>query len=90
MQLGKSSSSPSPYSLAAVQMWFARLYGKLGFAGASSHSGRRTFITQAARKISAAVSATCRSLPATQASQRLSAIAAFRKVHEAVRVPSTR
>jgi integrase len=39
------------YSPAAVQVWFARLYGKLGFAGASSHSGRRTFITQAARKI---------------------------------------
>ena len=32
-------------------MWFAQLYGKLGFAGASSHSGRRSFITRAARKI---------------------------------------
>jgi integrase/recombinase XerC len=39
------------YSPAAVQMWFGRLYGRLGFVGASSHSGRRTFITQAARKI---------------------------------------
>jgi integrase/recombinase XerC len=39
------------YSAAAVQMWFGRHYGKLGFSGASSHSGRRTYITQAARKI---------------------------------------
>jgi len=35
----------------AVAVWFHRLYASLGFQGASSHSGRRTFITRAARKI---------------------------------------
>jgi integrase/recombinase XerC len=39
------------YSAAAVAVWFHRLYSELGFTGASSHSGRRTFITRAAKKI---------------------------------------
>ena len=38
-------------SAAAVAVWFHRLYGGLGMAGCSSHSGRRTFITRAARNI---------------------------------------
>lgn len=39
----------------SVVMWFNRLYGNLGFDGCSSHSGRRTFITNAARKLSMVV-----------------------------------
>jgi integrase len=34
-----------------VQVWFHRLYESLGFKGASSHSGRRTFVTRCAKKI---------------------------------------
>ena len=34
----------------AVAVWFHRLYAGLGMIGCSSHSGRRTFITRAARK----------------------------------------
>jgi integrase/recombinase XerD len=35
----------------SVVNWFARLYGELRFEGCSSHSGRRTFITNAARLV---------------------------------------
>ena len=35
----------------SVVNWFARLYGDLGLTGCSSHSGRRTFITRAARLV---------------------------------------
>ncbi len=38
-------------SAASVAVWFHRLYSGIGLAGCSSHSGRRTFITRAARKI---------------------------------------
>jgi integrase/recombinase XerD len=36
---------------AAVVNWFAELYRQAGLKGCSSHSGRRTFITKAARLI---------------------------------------
>jgi len=39
-------------SPASVVRFFFDLYRKLGFTGCSSHSGRRTFITHAARKAS--------------------------------------
>ena len=35
----------------SVVNWFARLYRDLGFEGCTSHSGRRTFITNAARLV---------------------------------------
>jgi integrase/recombinase XerD len=41
-------------SAPTVQLWFHRLYTDLGLTGCSSHSGRRTFITRAARKVSEA------------------------------------
>lgn len=40
------------FSAHAVVVFFERLYKRLGFSGATSHSGRRTYITRAARKIS--------------------------------------
>ena len=43
------ASFTSPQS---VVNQFAKWYSDLGFVGCSSHSGRRTFITNAARKIS--------------------------------------
>jgi integrase/recombinase XerC len=36
----------------AVAVWFHRLYTALGMVGCSSHSGRRSFVTRAARRIS--------------------------------------
>jgi integrase/recombinase XerD len=35
----------------SVVNWFAALFSELGFEGCSSHSGRRTFITGAARNV---------------------------------------
>ena len=35
----------------AVVNWFTALYRDVGLAGCSSHSGRRTFVTQAARLV---------------------------------------
>lgn len=34
-----------------IVVWFNRVYKELGFEGCSSHSGRRTFITRAARAV---------------------------------------
>ena len=36
----------------SIVMWFNRVFKSFGFDGCSSHSGRRTFITNAARKVS--------------------------------------
>jgi integrase/recombinase XerC len=47
-----ASMALSGLSAASVKEWFRRLYDTLGMTGCSSHSGRRTFITQAARKVS--------------------------------------
>jgi integrase/recombinase XerD len=38
-------------SAGAIAVWFFRLYARLGLHGASSHSGRRTFVTELARSI---------------------------------------
>ena len=47
-----SSERGDKTSSYAVVNMFAAWYRALGFSGASSHSGRRTFITNAARRIS--------------------------------------
>lgn len=35
----------------SIVVWFHRVYSELGLTGASSHSGRRSFITRAARNV---------------------------------------
>ncbi len=42
------------FSANAIAVFFKRLYNSLGFTGCSSHSGRRTFLTNCARKVSQA------------------------------------
>jgi integrase/recombinase XerD len=45
------SERGGPMSARSVVNWFARLYEGCAFHGCSSHSGRRTFVTRAARAI---------------------------------------
>ena len=45
------SERGGPMCPMAVVNWFARLYARAGLKGCSSHSGRRTFITKAARMV---------------------------------------
>ena len=45
------SERDGPLQAGSVVNWFAALYRTLGLAGCSSHSGRRTFITNAARRV---------------------------------------
>jgi integrase len=40
-----------PMTAVSIVNWFARAYRAIGVAGCSSHSGRRTFITRAARLV---------------------------------------
>jgi integrase len=45
------SERGGPVTPLSVVVWFSRAYAFLGFDGCSSHSGRRTFITRAARMV---------------------------------------
>ena len=45
-----SGTRPRPTSVNALTTWFHRIYKEVGFRGVSSHSGRRSFGTAAARK----------------------------------------
>jgi integrase len=45
------SERGGPMTPLSIVVWFSRAYDALGFEGCSSHSGRRTFITRAARLV---------------------------------------
>jgi integrase/recombinase XerD len=45
------SERGGPMTALSIVVWFARAYQIIGLEGCSSHSGRRTFITRAARLI---------------------------------------
>jgi integrase len=46
-----ASERGGPMRPIAIVCWFARAYRAIGLTGCSSHSGRRTFITRAARLV---------------------------------------
>ena len=46
-----SSERGGPMAALSVVVWFNRAFHKIGLSGCSSHSGRRTFITRAARLV---------------------------------------
>jgi integrase len=45
------SERGGPMTALSIVVWFSRAYQIVGLAGCSSHSGRRTFITRAARLV---------------------------------------
>jgi integrase len=45
------SERGGPMTPMSIVVWFNRAYNALGFEGCSSHSGRRTFVTRAARMV---------------------------------------
>jgi len=47
----RSERGGGPMTPLSIVVWFSRAYTALGFEGCSSHSGRRTFITRAARMV---------------------------------------
>jgi integrase/recombinase XerD len=79
-----ASERGGPLTASSVTKWFLHLYRDVGMTGCSSHSGRRTFITRAARKVSevGGVYVMCNSGPAMPRYRPPSAIS------KAIRTPS--
>jgi integrase len=46
-----SSQRRGPLTPLSIVVWFNRAFKNIGLQGCSSHSGRRTFITRAARLV---------------------------------------